>query len=84
MVRLNLSLNNVRNCEEATKFKNDFEKIMKCKKKGIVNLAYKQGLLFEKFKEIDKFKELYKENDVSKTRKSVRKVSETQSGYEFK
>ena len=36
------------------------KKIITCKKKGILNLAYKQGLLFEKSKESDKFKETYK------------------------
>ena len=45
MVRLNLSLNNVRNCEETTTFMKKYEKIIKCKNKGILNLACKQGLL---------------------------------------
>ena len=36
------------------------QKNVKCKKKGILYLAYKQGLSFEKFKELDKFKEMYK------------------------
>ena len=36
------------------------EKIIKCKKKGILNLAYKKELLFEKSKDPDKFKEIYK------------------------
>ena len=40
---------------------------MKCKNKGILNLAYKQGLLFIKFKECDKFKEMLKEIRVSKS-----------------
>ena len=42
MVRLNLSLDNVRNCEETTMFGKE------CKNKGILNLANKQGLLFKK------------------------------------
>ena len=84
MVRLNLSSDNVRNCEETTMFLKESEKIIKCKEKGIFNLAYKQGLLFEKSKEPDKFKEMHKKNGASKTRKSVRKVFKTQSGYEFK
>ena len=37
---------------------------------------YKQGLLFEESKQPDKFR-------ASKTCKSVRKVSKTQSGNEF-
>ena len=38
MVRLNLSFNGVGNCEETTVFI----------KKGVLNLAYIQGLSFEK------------------------------------
>ena len=49
-------------------------------------MAYKQGLLFIKFKECDKFKEMLKEIRVSKstiyfkvkTHKIVRKVSQIQ------
>ena len=80
MVRFNLSSDKVRNCGKTTTFMKEYEKIIKCKKKGTLNLVYKQGLFFEKFKESDKFKE----NDVSKTSKSVTKVSKTQSGNKFK
>ena len=45
-------------------------------KKGILNLAHKQGFLFGKFKEPDKFR-------ASKTHKSVRKVSKTRSCNKF-
>ena len=45
MVRLNLSLDNVRNCEETTTFMKKYKKMIKCKNKGILNLACKQGLL---------------------------------------
>ena len=55
MVRLNLSSGNIRNCEKTTTFVKEFEKIIKHKKKGMLNSAYKQGLLFEKFKEPDQF-----------------------------
>ena len=55
MVRLNLSPGNIRNCEKTTTFVKEFEKIIKYKKKGMLNSAYKQGLLFEKFKEPDQF-----------------------------
>ena len=84
MVRLNLSWDNVRNCEETTMFVKECEKIIKCEKKEIPNLAYKQGLVFEKSTESDQFKEKYKENEVNKTHTSVRKVSKTQSNNEFK
>ena len=62
-------------------WKNSKKKI-KCKKKEIVNLTYKQGLLFEKSKESDQGK--VKKNGVSKTRRSVKKVTKTQSGNKFK
>ena len=62
MVRLNLSLDDVGNCEETTAFA----------KKGVLNLPYIQGVLFEKSKQPDKF-------TTSKTRISVRKLSKTQS-----
>ena len=74
MVRLNLSLDNVKNCEKTTTFMKGFEKIIECKKKGILNFKYKHGLLFEKFKKSNKFKEIYMENGVSKLR--LRKVLE--------
>ena len=81
MVRLNLILDHVRNCEKTTTFLKQCKKIIKCKKKWILNFAYKQELLFGK-SESDK--EIYNENRVSKTRKRVRKTSKTQSGNEFK
>ena len=62
MVRLNLCLDDVGNCEETTAFV----------KKGVLNLPYIQGVLFEKSNKPDKF-------TTSKTRRSVRKLSKTQS-----
>ena len=44
--------------------------------RGILNLAYKQGLSFEKSKRFDKF-------TASETHKSVGKVSKTRGGNEF-
>ena len=41
------------------------KKNIKYKKKGTLNLAYKQGFLLEKSKESDKFKEMYKENAIN-------------------
>ena len=61
MVRLILSSDDVTNCKETTFVK-----------KGVLNLPYIQGLLFEKSKQLDKF--------IVKTCKSVRKVSKTRSG----
>ena len=84
MVRLNWSSDNIRNCKETTTFIKECKKNIECKKKGIFNLAYKQGLIFEKSTEPDKSKEMYKKYGASKTHKSVSKVSKTQSGNEFK
>ena len=58
MVRLNLSSDNVRNCEETTMLVIECEKNIKFKKEEILNLAYKQGLMFGKSKKSDKFKEM--------------------------
>ena len=62
MVRLNLSSDDVK----------IVKKQLHPLKKGTLNLAYKQGLLFKKSKEPDKFRP-------SKTHKSVTKVSKTLS-----
>ena len=59
MVGLNLSLHGARNCKKQRSLK-----------KGILNLPRKQGLSFEKSKQLDKFA-------ARKTCKSVRKVSKT-------
>ena len=66
-------------------FIKECEKNVKCKKKEILNLAYKEGLLLEKSKDSDKFKDMYKKNGGSKISKSVRKVSKSiKIGNEFK
>ena len=36
MVRLNLTLDNVRNCDGSITVVNEYEKIVKCKKKGML------------------------------------------------
>ena len=46
----------------------EHETIIKCKKKEILNLAYKQGLLFKKLKDSDNFKEMLQETGVSKSK----------------
>ena len=61
MVRLNLSSDGVINCKETTTFVKECEKNIECKKKEILYLAYKQGLLFEKSKEPEKFRKIYKQ-----------------------
>ena len=66
MVRLDLILDNVGNCDETIAFV----------RKGFLNLARIQGLLFEKSKQPDKF-------TGSKTRKSTKKPSKIGSGNKF-
>ena len=56
----------------------EYDKIIKRKKKGVLNLTYKQRLLFKTFKEPDKFKEIIKETGVSKSSKNVRQIFKTQ------
>ena len=56
----------------------EYDKIIKRKKKGVLNLTDKQRLLFETFQEPDKFKEIIKETGVSKFSKNVRKIFKTQ------
>ena len=73
MVRFNVSLDDVRNCKERTMFFKKSEKIIECKKKGILNLAYKQGLLFETSKVNDKFNEMYKKMELVKIVKVLEK-----------
>ena len=58
MMKLNLSLNDVENCKEK----------LRSLKKKILNIAYKQGLLFEEYKEPNKFRK-------SKTLKSIKDES---------
>ena len=59
ILRLNLGSDDVRNFKETT-----------FAKKGVLNLAYIQRLLFEKSKQSDKLR-------TKKTRKSARKASKT-------
>ena len=64
---LNLRSDKVRNSEDATPAVKEFDNIIKCKKKGILNLAYKLGLSFPKFKEPNRFKEMLKDIGISKS-----------------
>ena len=61
MVRLNLTSDNERNWEETTTFVKELEKkILSIIRKGNFSLAYKDGLLFEKVTELEKFNEMCK------------------------
>ena len=59
---MNLGSGNVSNCENGIPMVKEFDNIIKCKKKKkrILNLVYKRGLLFKKPKESDRFKETLK------------------------
>ena len=63
---LNLKLDTEKNCVEAIPVVKKYENVIKFRKRGIFNLAYKQGLLFKIFKKSDKFQEMFKEIGVSK------------------
>ena len=65
--KLNLRSDNVTNCEQPISVVKEFDNIIKCKKKRMVNLAYKQGLLFQKFKELGRFKKILKDIGISKS-----------------
>ena len=73
IVGLNLSSDKVRNYVEITmslkECKKKKKKKNKYKKKGNLNLGYKEELLFEKSKESEKLKEMYKGKRVGKNRK---------------
>ena len=71
IVGLNLSSDKVRNYVEITMSLKECKKKkkFKYKKKGILNLVYKEELLFEKSKESEKLKEMYKGKRVGKNRK---------------
>lgn len=64
---LNLRSDNVTNCEQAISVVKEFDIIIKCTKKRMVNLGYKQELLFQKFKELGRFKKILKDIGISKS-----------------
>lgn len=64
---LNLRSDNVTNCEQAISVVKEFDNIIKCTKKRMVNLGYKQELLFQKFKELGRFKKILKDIGISKS-----------------
>ena len=52
MVRLNLSSDDISKYKETTTFVKKCGKVIACKKKGILNLGYKQRIVFEGIKEL--------------------------------
>ena len=49
-----LSSDDVRKCKETTALLKESKKLIECEKKGILNLAYKLGLIFENRKTVKK------------------------------
>ena len=56
----------------------------KCKKKGMLNLAYKQGLIFKITKEPSKFRETYKKIEQVKLVKVLERYSKIEVVINFK
>ena len=63
---LDQRLDKVRIYEKAILVVMEFEIIIRSKKKGILNVAYRQGLQFKRFKQPNKFVEMLQEIDISK------------------
>ena len=59
-------------------------KNIECKKKETLNLAYKQGLLYEKSKEPDKFRERYKQMELVKFVKALERYPKLEVVMNFK
>ena len=57
----------VQNPEEAAEVIQDYEDIIRTKKKGIINIAYHQGKVFKKFKDKEKFITLVNKLKIHKT-----------------
>lgn len=65
---LNEKESSIKKLEDAILNVKEYETIIKIKKKGILNIAYRQGSLFQQFKEPDKFVEKFNESGVSKSK----------------
>ena len=63
--------NKITNYKVAIPVVKEYETIISSKKKGILNVAYRQGLLVIKFKESNRFVEMLQEIQVSKLFKLV-------------
>ena len=59
--------NRVPNFEEAIPIVKEYERIIRTQKESMLNVAYRQGCVFKKFKESDKFMGMVKELGVSKS-----------------
>ena len=57
----------LRNYKEAIPIVKEYEAIVRKQKKSILNVAYRLGCVFRRFKKSDKFMEMVKELGVSKS-----------------
>ena len=64
---LNREVEEVQDPEKAAKIIQEYKNIIKTKKKGIANIAYHQGKVFEKFKDKEKFVKLVTQLGIYKT-----------------
>lgn len=65
--QLALRADNVSNYEEVIPIVKEHETVIRLKKKSILNVASRQDIIFERFKESEKFVEMVKELGVSKS-----------------
>ena len=64
---LNREVEEVQDPKKAAKIIQEYKNIIKTKKKGIANIAYHQGKVFEKFKDKEKFLKLVTQLGIYKT-----------------
>ena len=64
---LNIEVDEVQDPEKAAKVIQEYENIIKTKKKGIVSMAYHQGKVFNKFKDREKIVKLISQLGIHKT-----------------
>ena len=64
---LNKKAEEVQKPEEAAEVIQQYEEIIRTKKKGIISIAYRQGKVFKKFKDKEKFVKLINQFKIHKT-----------------
>ena len=63
----NKSADNLTNYEEAISVVQEYETIVRFEKNNILNVAYRQGTMFKKFKDSNRFLEMLKKIEFSKS-----------------
>ena len=64
---LNKEAEEIQDPEKAAEIIKQYEDIIKTKKKGTINVAFRQGQIFKRFKEKEKFAKLVNELGIHKT-----------------